>query len=184
MPWSATRSSSIRKACAFVVETVIIRQRDGFGLASVMARKGVTGGDIGQVLGMIVDEGPRMSGDAALTLIGTGPGTWLALGEGSAGSFASDLRDGLAGIAAVSDQSSGYVIHRLAGPGARTILQRGAAIDLHPAVFVPGSVATTVIAHMGVVLWQVDDAPTYDVALFRSFAGSFAHWLDTIADAL
>ena len=31
---------------------------------------------------------------------------------------------------------------------------------------------------MGVTLWQVDDAPTYDIAVFRSLAGSFWKWLD------
>jgi sarcosine oxidase gamma subunit len=30
----------------------------------------------------------------------------------------------------------------------------------------------------------VDEAPTYDIAVFRSFAGSFAHWLEAAADAL
>ena len=167
-----------------MAETVIIRRREGFGLAGVMARKGVATARIGDALGMAVAEGPRATVDTGLTLIGTGPGTWLALGEGGDASFAADLRGRLAGLASVSDQSSGYVIHRLAGPGAHTILQRGAAIDLHPSAFKPGSAATTVIAHMGVVLWQVDDAPTYDIAVFRSFAGSFAHWLEAAADAL
>jgi sarcosine oxidase subunit gamma len=44
-------------------------------------------------------------------------------------------------------------------------------------VFATGSAATSVIALMGVTLWQVDDAPTYDLAVFRSLAGSFWTWL-------
>ena len=167
-----------------MAETVIIQQREGFALATVMARKGMGAIAVGRALGMDLRDGPHTTGDASLMLIGTGPGTWLALGESGGGLFATDLQARLSGIASVSDQSSGYVIHRLAGPGARTILQRGAAIDLHPSVFGPGSVATTVIAHVGAIFWQVDEAPTYDVAVFRSFAGSFAHWLDATADAL
>lgn len=30
-------------------------------------------------------------------------------------------------------------------------------------------------------LWQVDQMPTYDIAVSRSFAGSFWHWLETSA---
>jgi sarcosine oxidase subunit gamma len=84
----------------------------------------------------------------------------------------------------VSDQSSGYVVYRLAGPAARTLLQRGAAIDLHPAAFPPRAAAVTMIAHLGVILWLADEAPTFEVAVFRSFAGSFQHWLETAGQAL
>jgi methylglutamate dehydrogenase subunit D len=55
---------------------------------------------------------------------------------------------------------------------------------LHPTVFRPDSVATTVIAHIGVIFWQLDDAPTFEVATFRSYAFSFRRWLDATAAAL
>jgi methylglutamate dehydrogenase subunit D len=41
-----------------------------------------------------------------------------------------------------------------------------------------------VIAHIGVILWQLDDAPTFEVATFRSYAFSFRRWLDATAAAL
>jgi methylglutamate dehydrogenase subunit D len=34
-----------------------------------------------------------------------------------------------------------------------------------------------VAAHIGVHFWQLDAAPTYDFAVFRSFAASFCEWL-------
>jgi heterotetrameric sarcosine oxidase gamma subunit len=89
-----------------------------------------------------------------------------------------DLAARLAGIASVSDQSSGYAVLRIGGSASRDLLSRGAFIDFHPARFGPGSAAVAVIAHIGVILWQIDDAPTYEVALFRSYAASFWHWIE------
>ena len=63
-------------------------------------------------------------------------------------------------------------------------MKRGASIDLHPRSFAAGSVATTLIAHIGTIIHQRDDAPTYDVLVFRSFAGSFGRWLDDTAASL
>ena len=69
------------------------------------------------------------------------------------------------------------MVFRLSGEGAGALLQKGAFVDLDPVAFACGVAATTVIAHIGVIIWKVDDAPTFDVALFRSFAGSFRHWI-------
>jgi sarcosine oxidase subunit gamma len=80
-------------------------------------------------------------------------------------------------LASVSEQSAGYAVLRLRGPGAAELLQKGAFIDLDPRVFAVGDAAVTVIAHIGVVLWKVDDAPTFDVAVFRSLLGSFQDWI-------
>lgn len=139
-------------------------ERTGLALATVMARKGADHAAI------------RFA--ASCELIPAGPGTWLAEGE------ADVLGERLAGLACVSDQSGGYVVLRFTGPSARALLQKGVAIDLDPSVFGPGSAAVTVIAHIGVILRQVDTAPTYDLALFRSFAGSFRHWVATAAQGL
>lgn len=157
---------------------------DGLAIAAVMARKGVDAAAIGASLDVALIDGPVLSRGSDMLLVGTGPGYWLAIAESAAPDFASALAARLTGLASISDQSSGYSVTRIAGEGARRLLQRGAAIDLHPAAFAAGSVATTIIAHIGVILWQVDDAPTYDIATFRSFAGSFSHWLDRANDAL
>jgi sarcosine oxidase subunit gamma len=139
-------------------------ERTGLALATVMARKGA---DHAAIL---------TAADCAM--IPTGPGTWLAEGD------AELLAVRLVGLAHVSDQSGGYIVHRFAGPAARALLQKGVAIDLDPSAFGPGSAAVTGIAHIGVIIWQVDDAPTYDLALFRSFAGSFHHWVAAAAQGL
>ena len=162
-----------------MVDAVVVEERSGFGLATVMARKGADPAAIGAALGVDLRDGPCCSAGAGLVLLGTGPGSWLAHADAAPADWAAGLRERLGPLASVSDQSGGYVVFRLSGPGARTVLHRGAAMDFHPAAFAPGAVAATVIAHIGVVIRQVDDAPTYDIALFRSFAGSFRHWLDT-----
>ena len=58
---------------------------------------------------------------------------------------------------------------------------RAVCIDLHPRVFRPGDVALTAIAHIGVQLWQLDDGPTYELAVFRSMAMSFWSWFEGAA---
>lgn len=167
-----------------MADAVIVDERTGFGLATVMARKGVAPAAIGAALGVDLRDGPSCSAGDGIVLLGTGPGSWLAHAGAAPADWAAGLRERLGSLASVSDQSGGYVIFRLSGPGARTVLQRGASIDFHPASFVAGLVAATVIAHIGVVIRQVDDAPTYDILLFRSFAGSFRHWLDTTIEGL
>lgn len=162
-----------------------IEQRSGFTLATVMARKGVSAAAIDAALGVDAPLRPSWNrGDDGLMLIGTGAGSWLAHVDEPEPCWAERLSDRLAGLASVSDQSEGYTITRLSGRGARTMLQRGAPIDFHPSAFGPGSAVTTVISHIGVIVWQVDDQPTYDVATFRSYSDSFRHWLDQTAAAL
>ena len=167
-----------------MADKAIIEQRGGFTLATIMARKATALDALERALKLAPPAVPSTVSNGTLTLIGTGPGMWLALGDGSEAAAPAELSRRLAGLAAVADQSSGYTIFRLAGPCARTLLQRGAPIDLHPLAFSPGSAAGTVIAHMGVIFWQVDDLPTYDVAVFRSFSKSFRHWLDAGVAAL
>jgi sarcosine oxidase subunit gamma len=164
------------------VAEVSIETRDDFGLASIMARKGVEAHRIGQAVGVNAPISPaRIAGAEGLSLIGTGAGTWLAYQDNPPPFWADELRERLEGLASVADQSSGYSIVRVTGPRARTILQRGIPIDLDPVVFRTGSAATTIISHIGAIVWLVDEQPTYEVATFRSYADSFRHWLDQAA---
>jgi heterotetrameric sarcosine oxidase gamma subunit len=87
----------------------------------------------------------------------------------------------LEGLASVVDQSDAYGVLRLSGPSILEVLAKGVAIDLSAPAFPAGSVAATVVAHIGVTLWKVDETPTIHVAVARSYAGSFLHWLETSA---
>ena len=167
-----------------MADRLTITPREGLGIASVMARKSVDPNSVGAALGMDMPRGPYAIFAGGRTVLGTSPSTWLVFAEEAGPDFADTLAQSLTGLASISEQSSGYVVHRLAGLPARVLLQRGVAIDLHPESFSTGAVAMTVIAHIGMILWQVDDHPTYDVAVARSYAGSFRYWLEQTAVAL
>jgi methylglutamate dehydrogenase subunit D len=164
---------------------VTLSERTDVGLATVMARKGR-----GAALAAATREAYRVDlpGDStvaagpAVAFMGTAPGQWFAVSERLAnGALPDDLVAKLAGFAAITDQSDGRAIVRVSGPSARAALAKGLPIDLHPTVFRPGSAATTSISHIGAQIWQVDDTPTYDIAVFRGFAGSFWGWLTSSA---
>ncbi len=160
---------------------VTITERVDVGLATVMARRGQATAlrdVVPSAYGVALPDTSRHVAGPAAGFIGTGPEQWLAVSERLPnGELAEDLSAKLKGLASIADQSDGRAVIRIAGPRARDALAKGLPIDLDPSVFTPGSAATSVISLMGVTLWQVDDAPTYDVAVFRSIAGSFWKWL-------
>ena len=49
------------------------------------------------------------------------------------------------------------------------------------AAFKTGDVAVTSASHIGITLWQIDDAPRYRLAVARSYSGSF--WRSLVAAA-
>jgi heterotetrameric sarcosine oxidase gamma subunit len=160
-----------------VAEEIELEEMVDFALASILARKGVDAGAIGAALNGIAPLGPRCSAIEPGSLIGTGPGSWLAYANRWAPTWESGLRLRLSGLASVSDQSSGYALFRLSGAGTRHLLQCGLSIDLARPNFGTGSAAASVIAHVGVILWQTADRPSYLVACPRSYAVSFRAWL-------
>ncbi len=111
-----------------------------------------------------------------------GPDEWLVIGApGTETRLAADLGKALAGVvAAVTDVSDGRTVIRLHGPRVRDLLAKGCGLDLHPRAFGPGRCAQTRLAKANVILHQLDDAPTFDVYVERSFADYLWHW---IADA-
>lgn len=154
-------------------------------MATLMARNGVGSDAVGAALGLDAPAGPgRATNAVGLSLIGSGAGSWIAHQPDAPPAWAQQVQERLHGIAAVSDQSGAYTIFRLSGADARTILQRGVAIDLHPDRFGHGAAIMATIAHIGIVAWVVDDRSTFDVAVYRSYAGSFEDWLVQAAAAL
>lgn len=136
--------------------------RTAFGVELPCAAGRVTGGDI--------------------TFVWSGPEQWLACGHPApAGGMEAHLGAALPGLAAIVDQSHGRALLRITGSRVRDALAKGVPIDLHPRAFNPGDAAATLVSHIPVLLWQIDQAPTYDVAVARSLAQSFWHWLEASA---
>ncbi len=160
---------------------VVIAERVGLGLATVASRKGQNAALKAAVLQAYGVELPVANG-SAVSFVGYGPGQWFAVSESLANeALARDLAQRLAGLASISDQSGGRTVLRVSGPRARDVLAKGLPIDLDPRAFPLGSAATSVIGHMGVQLWQVDDTRSYDIAIFRSLSHSFWRWLTASA---
>ncbi len=114
-------------------------------------------------------------GDDALALLWSSPGHFLALGDAPAIRRLADL---LQGRALTIDLSAGRIVVRVSGVFARDVLARCVPLDLHPRAMRPGRVAATVAAHIGVQIWQIDEAPTYDIAGPISYAGSLRRALE------
>ena len=181
---------AFRSACAGALKDIGIVSAPGVTaqekvpqIATVIARGPVENlaGRLKASFGLELVPGARVSSAGGLTFVATGPRAWLALDHGDFGSGGANLvtalRQGLGETAAVIEQSSGYIVLRIAGPKARATFEKGLGIDLHPRAFQAGDAASTSCAHLNVVIWQIDDAPTYDVAVPRSFAAAFCHWL-------
>jgi methylglutamate dehydrogenase subunit D len=147
-------------------------------IATVIARGAIAdfAAKVSASFGVQLASGGKVSSNESLTLVATGPRAWLALRDGGDNLEAS-LRQGVGVTAAITDQSSGYAVLRIAGPKARATFEKGLGVDLHPRAFQPGDAASTSCAHLNVIIWQIDDQPTYELAVPRSFAAAFCHWL-------
>jgi sarcosine oxidase subunit gamma len=87
----------------------------------------------------------------------------------------------LAGLASLVEVSHGRALYALTGARVRDALAKGVPIDLHARAFRPGDAASTLVAHIPVNLWQIDDRPSYEFAIARSLAQSFWQWLTAAA---
>lgn len=158
-----------------------VSRRETLTMASFAAARGKEGALHDAIRSAYGAELPNGSGRVEgkdIAFVWAGPGQWLAIAERDEDrDLEVELKGKLAGIASVVDQSDGRVIVRISGARARDVLVKGVPIDLHPRAFKPGNVAITHASHIGIILWQLDDKPTYEAAMFRSYADSFAHWL-------
>lgn len=76
--------------------------------------------------------------------------------------------------ASLCDLSDAYVFRRVAGSKARTALAKLVPIDLHARQFAVGGAASTLAAHVSVLLWRLADAgadPCFEIGMPRSYAG-------------
>ena len=137
-----------------------------YAIVSVLARKGHAQA-LMEKTGSL--DAPCQSGANGVTALGIGPGRWLFLGTPL------DQLTALSDLASLADHSDGYAVFEVWGAKVRETLAKGVPVDLHPSVFTD-TVAVTIVAHIGAIVWQ--SAPDrFSIAVFRSYAGSFWHWL-------
>ena len=107
------------------------------------------------------------------------PNEWLLLTppdqqQQTAAALGSDLSNVLA---AVTDVSGGQTIINIHGPQAREVLRKGCTLDLHPRAFGAGRCAQTNLAKATAIIRQLDDSPSFDIVVRRSFADYLVRWL-------
>lgn len=112
-----------------------------------------------------------------------GPDEWLLITPPKMESHLMEcLRKALAGIfSAVTDVSGGQTVISVQGPHARDVLTKGCSLDIHPRVFGSGHCAQTLLASVPVTIRQVDERPSFDLIVRRSFAEYLALWIEDAA---
>ncbi len=115
------------------------------------------------------------------TTLWLGPDEWLITGEpGTARAIIGDVTAALAGIhASVLDVSATRVVLDLGGPGARDLLSKGCAIDLHPSRWRPGMCAQTTLGRAQVILERREDVTR--VLVRPSFADYLMAWIAAVS---
>lgn len=157
-------------------------------IASVQVRKGKVdelGETIRQQYAISLPDGPCWSGNGQVEFLGIGPGAWLAVWADNLPKNIDLLHQRSAPAASITDQSSAYRVFRISGSPVKEFLARGLRAGLLAPEFKTNSVLVTSIAHMGVIVWQADKAPTFVIAVARSYNESFCHWIaDSIAGVI
>lgn len=149
-----------------------LREVSGLTLASVSALRGREADLVEAVraaYGVELPTTPKRVASNDAAFVWAGPGKWLAA--------ATAPTDFAALPAAVADQSSGRSVLRISGARTRELLATLVALDLHPRAFGPGDAALTHAASIAVHLWQIDETPTYEIAVFRSTAATLWRWI-------
>lgn len=125
-------------------------------------------------------EANTVVGTSELAVLWLGPNEWLIVAPPGAESIISNkLRAGLAGLhAAVIDVSEARTTIVVAGPHARDLLTKATSLDLHPRVFGAGRCAQTGMAGTNVILWKIDETPTFDIFVHNSYVEHLWTWLE------
>lgn len=150
------------------------------GLVEIVARRGQESSldaALRQFLGLGLPAQGRAVETAGAAVLWMGPGAALVLAPPTR---LQPLFDGIASsVAAVIDQSGGFVVLCIAGPMAAAALCKSCRLDLDARVFADGSVARTLIAQTAVTLHRTGDG--FDLIVPATLARSFAEFLCSAA---
>ncbi|MEI4488369.1 sarcosine oxidase subunit gamma family protein [Frigidibacter sp. MR17.14] len=147
----------------------------------------------GRITSVAPYEGQEAATEQALQALGLG---WPAPGTGLAGAVAACLwtgrgqafltgiaPEGLAGLAALTDQSDAWTVLTLTGPDARAALARLTPLDLRPAAFPEGAAQRSLLGHMSAILRHCGP-DSFEVWVFRSMAATAVHELSVVMRSL
>lgn len=154
----------------------VIEDRSIAGITAFAATTDDVAARLAERYGVTPPEGTRrIVGDGGIVLQWAGPRQWLMMAPANTtADLEADVSQLLDGLAAVVDHTDARALLRISGPETRAVLAKVVGIDLHPRAFAIGDVAVTHAAHVGITIALVDDQPTFEISLSRSFADSFA----------
>lgn len=134
---------------------------------------------IDQAINRFALEGPLLS--ARL-----GPDEWLLIGpEDPAASLAGSLAAALTGrIHSMVDIGHRNAAFAVSGRRAPETINSGCALDLAADAFPTGMATRTLLGRAEVILMRLDDAPTYRIECWRSFAEYVGRWLTEAAETV
>jgi sarcosine oxidase subunit gamma len=158
---------------------VTLQERRGLLMTLLIARKGqvAEARRLAEVSGVTLPPGPTFTTLGDCTVLWAGPEQWLVVAAPPAFAQAEDLARVCGPACMVVDQSDARAVVSVLGHRARDALVKGFAVDLHPRVFKPGDTALTPVGGIAAQIWQTDATPSYNIAVPRSYAESFWHWL-------
>src|SRR5579863_5728185 len=143
------------ESTATTVPGLIVSERVGVAIASVLARKGRTQELANRVraqFGIELPVGPRMTRAPGLAFVGIGVAAWLALSDTA--DVPSALQAELGECASLSDHSSALALLRLTGAKVRATLAKLLPLDLHDRAFGILNAASSVAAHVSTRIWR------------------------------
>jgi sarcosine oxidase subunit gamma len=161
----ATTSARTTDAPGMMIRPAPARARFSLRLDPALARPGVAGFD----LALPINGRSRAGERSALRL---GPDEWLLIGpDGDSDVIPGQVEAALeGGFHALTDVSHRNVAIIVAGRHAAAILNSGCPLDLSEAAFPTGRATRTLLGKAEILLSRVDDAPTFEVECWRSFA--------------
>ena len=112
----------------------------------------------------------RWNGTAGKAIRAIGPGIWQVVGDEGVVPAAAAVRATLHGVATVVDLSHARVAFQVSGAAATRALAKYCGLDLHPFKFPSGGACNTRFGHIGMTLTRLDDAPTFELLVFRGYA--------------
>jgi heterotetrameric sarcosine oxidase gamma subunit len=162
---------------------IVVAERRPLATVQVAARaaeSAVVSNALAVALGVAPDPAPnRTATRGTTTILWSGPMRWLVVEPEQADrDLDALLRAALAGTSAsVTDLGNGRTTLRIAGPRGRDLLAKGSAIDFHARTFPVGACAQGLLGHVGALFHAVDDAPSFDIHIARSYAETVWEWL-------
>jgi sarcosine oxidase, subunit gamma len=135
--------------------------------------------DITDILGITLPDSPQKAVTGDPMALWCAPGEWLLIGNNiSADKYREELSPLLAGQTfVVTDVSDSLTVIELRGEHVLALLAEGCGVDLHEDSFANGQYVLTRLAHLPVIIHQLESASGIQLYCDRSVARYLWDWL-------